>query len=586
MEAAHALAAGTSSAPTYAAVRALVDALARAGLREVCIAPGARSTPLALVLAHDPRLRVWTHLDERSAAFFALGLARAGRAPAAVLCTSGTAAANFLPAVVEAAHGRVPLIVLTADRPPELRDCGAFQSIDQVKLFGGYAKWFAEVGEATAGLPYFHAVGSRAVAVAAAAPAGPVHLNLPLREPLTPDDAGQLTPDSSLVDAPCTAVPAIARLPDVSALAATLSRVGRGVIVCGPLDADAETCAAVAALAAALGWPLLPDATAQLRDGGHDRSHVVAAYDAILRDAPLARRLAPGAVLRVGPLPISKALLAWLRDLPDCRQVVVDPAGGWDDPLQRAAAIVHADVAPLCAALASRCRAPRDAGWLAAWRRADRAARATLAERVAAVDEPFEGSVVAALAAQLPDGATLVVGNSMATRDLDTFWHGGARRVRVLCNRGANGIDGFVSTALGAAALSSGPTVALTGDLGFLHDLGGLLAAPRHALRAVFVVCNNDGGGIFSYLPQADGSAAFERLFRTPHGLDLRGGVEMYGCGFTRAATRADFAAALAGGLASSRTEVIDVPIDLDRSVALHRALWTAAGLAAREALT
>lgn len=585
MDAARVLAAAPSSAPTYAAVRALVDALARAGLREVCIAPGARSTPLALVLAHDPRLRVWTHLDERSAAFFALGLARAGRAPAAVVCTSGTAAANLLPAVVEAAHARVPLVLLTADRPPELRDCGAFQAIDQVKLFGGYAKWFCEVGEASAGLPYFRALGSRAVAVAAAAPAGPVHLNLPLREPLTPDDASQLVSDSTTVAAPYTAAPDVTRLPDVAALAADLAHVARGVIVCGPLDADGETRAAVAALAAALGWPLLADATAQLRDGDHDRSHVVAAYDAILRDAPLARRLLPAAVLRIGPLPISKALLTWLRDLPDCRQVVVDPAGGWDDPLQRAAAIVHADVGPLCAALAARCRAPRDSGWLDAWRRADRAAAAALAARLAGVEEPFEGGVVADVAAQLPDGATLVVGNSMATRDLDTFWRGAPRRVRVLCNRGANGIDGFVSTALGAAAASDGPTVALSGDLGFLHDLGGLLAATRHGLRAVFVVCNNDGGGIFSYLPQADGSAAFERLFRTPHGLDLRGGVEMYGCGFTRAASRPEFAAALARALASPRTEVIEVPIDLQGSVALHRELWTAAGHAAREAL-
>ncbi|HSQ00121.1 MAG TPA: 2-succinyl-5-enolpyruvyl-6-hydroxy-3-cyclohexene-1-carboxylic-acid synthase, partial [Candidatus Dormibacteraeota bacterium] len=502
-----------------------------------------------------------------------------------VVCTSGTAAANFLPAVVEAAQAHVPLLLLTADRPPELRDCGAFQAIDQLKLFGGYAKWFCEVGEATAGLPYFRALGSRAVATAAAAPAGPVHLNLPLREPLTPDDPRQLEAQSSATGPPHTAALAPRRVPEVADLAAILAASPRGVIVCGPLDADADTRAAVAALAAALGWPLLADATAQLRDGDHDRSHVVAAYDAILRDPLLARRLAPAAVLRIGPLPISKALLTWLRDLPDCRQVVVDPSGGWDDPLQGAAMMVHADVAPLCTALAARCRAPRDPLWLDTWRRADARAGAAVARRLAEVAAPFEGTVVAELAARLPDGAMLVVGNSMATRDLDTFWNGGRRRVRVLCNRGANGIDGFVSTALGAAAAGAGPTVALTGDLGFLHDLGGLLAAKRHALRAVFVVCNNDGGGIFSYLPQADGSAAFERLFRTPHGLDLRGGVEMYGCAFVRAASRAEFVAALAPALAAPGVTVIEVPIDLERSVALHREVWAAAASAAREAL-
>ncbi|MBX3026354.1 2-succinyl-5-enolpyruvyl-6-hydroxy-3-cyclohexene-1-carboxylic-acid synthase [bacterium] len=574
-----------SSAPTYAAVRALVDAMARAGLRDVCVAPGARSTPLALVVAHDPRLRVWSHLDERSAAFFALGLGRATRRPAAVVCTSGTAAANFLPAVVEAAQARVPLLLLTADRPPELRDCGAFQAIDQLALFGRYAKWFCEVGEPSAGRAYFHAVGSRAVAVAGAAPPGPVHLNLPLREPLGPDDPRALLPDSTDVAPPPTALLTPGRLPDLDALDAALSVSARGVIVCGPLDADGETRAAIAALAAARGWPLLADATAQLRDGDHDRSHVIAAYDALLRDAATARRLAPAVVLRIGPLPISKALLTWLRDLPDCRQVVVDPSAGWDDPLQRATAIAHADVAPLCRALAARGGLAREPRWLAAWRRADAAATAAVARQLAADDACFEGSVVAALAAELPAGATLMVGNSMATRDLDTFWSGAERAVRVLCNRGANGIDGFVSTALGVAAASPGPTVALTGDLGFLHDLGGLLAAARHALRAVFVVCNNDGGGIFSYLPQADGSPAFERLFRTPHGLDLRGGVEMYGCAFRRATSRDAVAAALRAALAAPGVTVIEVPIALAGSVARHRRIWAAAGAAARAAL-
>lgn len=573
-----------AAADTYAAVRALVDGLVRAGLREVCIAPGARSTPLALVMAHDPRLRAWSHLDERSAAFFALGLARAGGAPAAVLCTSGTAAANFLPAAVEARHGRVPLLLLTADRPPELRDCGAFQAIDQIKLFGGFAKWCCEVGEPTAGLAYFRALGQRAVATAAAAPAGAVHLNLPLREPLTPPHASAVRADSATPTPRAVARPAV-RLPaatDLAALADRLAATPRGVVVCGPLDADAETRAAVGGLATRLGWPLLADATAQLRDGDHDRRAVVAGYDALLREPAVAARFDAELVLRLGPLPISKALLHWLRGR---SQVVIDPGDGWDDPLHAADTLLHADIGPLCAALAARLPRRRDRAWLDAWRRADRRAAAALRRGLASPLALFEGHVVAALAECLPDGATLVVGNSMATRDLDTFWRGGQRRVRVLCNRGANGIDGFVSTVLGAAAASPGPTVALTGDLGFLHDLGGLLAARRHALRATFVVCNNDGGGIFSYLPQADGSAAFDTFFRTPHGLDLRGGVEMYGCGFARVGCIAALPAALDAALRSPRCEVIEVPIDLDASLAAHRTLWAAAGAAAREAL-
>ncbi|MEO8604530.1 MAG: 2-succinyl-5-enolpyruvyl-6-hydroxy-3-cyclohexene-1-carboxylic-acid synthase [bacterium] len=573
-----------SSSSTYAAIRAFVDALAEAGVREVCIAPGARSTPLTLVLAAHPQLRCWSHIDERSAAFFALGVAKASRRPTAVVCTSGTAAANFFPAVIEAAQAQVPLLLLTADRPPELRDCGAFQAVDQLKLYGAHAKWFCEVADPAADLAYFESLGQRAVATAAATPAGPVHLNFPFREPLTEDAAA---PRAPRVTRPGVRVGRTAHLADeatLTELAAALSATPRGIIVCGPIDADAGTAAALARLAACCGYPLLADATAGLRDGAHDRSQLVTAYDALLRQPDVAAHLAPALVLRIGSLPIAKSLLLWLRD-GAAEQIVVDPNGGWNDPLHRAARLVHADIAPLAYALAARVRSTPDADWLAAWRGADGAARSALDDGVRRLDEPFEGAVVAALATCLPEGSTLVVGNSMARRDLESFWPGSRRAVRVLCNRGANGIDGFVSTALGVAAASRGPTVALTGDLGFLHDLNGLLAARRDDVRAVFVVCNNDGGGIFSYLPQADSSAAFERFFRTPHGLDLRGGVEMYGCGFVRAASRQAFDAALDAALASDRCAVIEVPIDLTRSVALHRHLWDAAGRAARATL-
>ncbi|MDX2166286.1 MAG: 2-succinyl-5-enolpyruvyl-6-hydroxy-3-cyclohexene-1-carboxylic-acid synthase, partial [Deltaproteobacteria bacterium] len=429
----------------YAAIRAFVAALADAGLREVCIAPGARSTPLTLCLAGEPRLRCWSHVDERSAAFFALGLARAARRPAAVVCTSGTAAANFFPAIVEARQAHVPLLVLTADRPAELRDCGAFQAIDQIKLYGDQVKWFCEVGEASAGLAYFHALGQRAVSVAASPPGGVVHLNVPLREPLTesplpgppplrgggnaalPPRAEALPPpprsEQAVLPPPRSeqavpppphseqAVPppphseqavlppprsgeavlppprsgggsgwGPQRILDASTLddlAATLTATRRGVIVCGPLDADAESAAALRGLARRCGYPLLADATSGLRDGADDRGELVTAYDALLRDREIARRLAPELVLRVGPLPIAKSLLLWLRD-GAARQIVIDPSAGWDDPLHRAERVLHADVAPLAAALAARIAAPPQASWRDAWRGAEARARAVL----------------------------------------------------------------------------------------------------------------------------------------------------------------------------------------------------------------
>jgi 2-succinyl-5-enolpyruvyl-6-hydroxy-3-cyclohexene-1-carboxylate synthase len=573
-------------AASYAAIDAFVAELVRSGLRHACIAPGARSTPLTLVLAAQPGLRAWSHVDERSAAFFALGLAKASRAPVAVVCTSGTAAANFLPAVVEAAYARVPLLVLTADRPAELRECGAPQAIDQLKLYGVHAKWFAEVGDAAAGLAYFRSLACRAMAIAAAAPAGAVHLNFPLREPLVPEGPWTVAPGAP---APAhSAVHEPARVPTpatAAAIAAQIAAAPRGVIVCGPLDHDAATVEAIVGLAERSGYPVLADATSQLRNGPHDIGRVIDTYDVLLRDADFAVRAVPQLVLRFGALPTSKALTGWLRaprPPSSPRQIVVDPNGGWSDPLHAAAEIVHCDVAPLCQALAARLEGRIDHAWLELWRGAARRARTALDGQLAASDEPFEGTVVDELARRLPDGSTLYVGNSMAMRDLELFWPRAARRVRILCNRGANGIDGFVSSALGAAAASDGPLVALSGDLGFLHDLNGLLAAKRHGVRATFVVLNNDGGGIFSYLPQAaHGGAAFDEFFRTPHGLDLRGGVEMYGCAFHRAASRAAFASALHESLQGARTAVIEVPIDLERSVARHRALWEAAGRAA-----
>lgn len=577
----------------YVEIFDFVDELARAGLGHACVSPGARSTPLALALASHPGVRVWSHVDERSGSFFALGLAKASRSPVAVLCTSGTAAANFHPAVIEAAHARVPLVVLTADRPPELRGCGASQAIDQIKLYGDHVKWFVEVGEASAGERYFRALGARAVATAWETPAGPVHLNFPFREPLVP-----VARDSGATDngatrrsdgRPYTRVHGSIACPSpatVAELALVFAEARRGLVVCGPLEAGHATVEAVKRLAALLGYPVLADATSQLRSGPDESGAVIDAYDVFLREPAFADAVAPEVVLRIGRQPTSKALLAFLARQTECRQVVIDPSGGWDDPSLVAEEIVWCDPESACRALAERLRGapplPDDA-WLERWRGANRRARRALDGRLSELPELFEGRVFAELAAILPPGSSLYAGNSMAMRDLEVFWPAGGPEVRVLCNRGANGIDGFVSSALGAAA-SAGPLVAVTGDLGFYHDLNGLLAAKRYGVRATFVVLNNDGGGIFSYLPQAECGAAFNELFLTPHGLDFRGAVEMYGCRFRRVATGEEFRRSLAEALDAPVTTVIEVPIAHERSVALHREIWAAAGRAALEA--
>ncbi|MDR7537778.1 MAG: 2-succinyl-5-enolpyruvyl-6-hydroxy-3-cyclohexene-1-carboxylic-acid synthase, partial [Armatimonadota bacterium] len=587
---------------TYAYVGALVDELVRLGVEHLCLCPGSRSTPVALSAARHPGMRIWTLIDERSAAFFALGMARGLRGPVALLSTSGTAAANFLPAVVEARYSRVPLIVLTADRPHELRESGASQAIDQVRLYGTHVKWFLDLAlpEASDGaLRYVRTVTGQAVAIAADAPSGPVHLNVPLREPLVPiAEAGGLPPDRRSGPAwegreagrPYAAWSSGLRAlqPDlIKELAALLGARPRGVIVCGPSD-DPVLPGAVSRLAAALGYPVLADPLSQVRCGPHDRHFVIDAYDPVLRSPGVAARLAPQAVVRFGGVPASKPLLQYLEMHDAAHQVVIDAGGGWHDPMRLAARFVHADPSLLCQALAAALptTAPGNAAWAETWRRLSGLARGVLQECLEHVAEPFEGRVFSELATLLPEGAVLYVGNSMPVRDLDSFFPGSPRAIRVLGNRGASGIDGLVSSALGVAASGASPVVLVVGDLAFYHDMNGLLAAKLHRLRATIVLINNDGGGIFSFLPQADYPEHFEALFGTPHGLEFRRAAELYGAAFARADTWEAFRAQVRQALGAGGLSIVEVRTRRDRNVILHREMWAAVDAAIRGALS
>ncbi len=570
---------------TYTYVGALVDELAHAGVRHACICPGSRSTPLAYTLAAHPAIETWIHVDERSGSFFALGLAKALCEPVILVCTSGTAAANFLPAVVEARYGRVPLIVLTADRPHELRDNGAPQAIDQTHLYGRNAKWFVDMAlpeGSDAALRYVRATAARAAATALEGPAGPVHINMPFREPLTLPAEGvngnlyarrDSQPYITVADAPRVPSPQI-----VAGVAHDLLVRPHGAIVCGP-QPDPRLAAAVAELAAALDYPIFADPLSGVRCGPHDRSHVLDCYDALLRDERTAR-LPLQAVLRFGAMPASKALAAFMQGAD--RQILVDGGGGWPDPSARADTVVHADPVTLCAALVERIRLRGHdhrndtERWTTHWRTTNQRAYEAMDAYLDELDESFEGKVFAELAGLLPDNATLYTGNSMPVRDLDTFYPGGERRVRFLCNRGANGIDGVVSSALGAAAAKSqdGPLVLVIGDLSFYHDLNGLLAAKRYPIDATIVLLNNDGGGIFSFLPQAANPERFEELFGTPIGVDFKPIVEAYGCGFARVATWDEFRATVGASIAAPGLQVVELRTDRDRNVALHREVW------------
>lgn len=581
----------------FAYVGAFVDEMAKAGVHHVCVAPGSRSTPLALTIANHASLRTWMHIDERSGAFFALGLARALGEPVALLCTSGTAAANFLPAVVEAHSAGIPLLVLTADRPPELRDVGAAQAIDQNRLFGAHAKWFVEVAlpDATPDLlRYARTLAARAVAYAAAVPAGPVHLNFPFREPLVPapgDAPRDLSPDDQrawggrpdgatwvrVADSP----PSLDTI-TAQRIASRFRSATRPLIVCGP-QPHGSLAAPLAALAALLGAPLLADPLSQLRWGVHDRSNVIDRYDSALRRESTAAALAPDLILRIGGVPTSKALAQYLQRHSSAPLLVVD-AALWPDPTLLAEELVHADPRLFCEhileILSETSHDSANDDWLSAWRSVDQTAGSALQHYTDALGETFEGRALADVVGGLPDGATLFVSSSMPVRDLDAFCGGDERSIRVLANRGANGIDGVVSSALGAAAAASvaggGPLVLVIGDLALYHDMNGLLAAKMHSLNATIVVLNNDGGGIFSFLPQAAHPMHFERLFGTPHGLSFEPVAELYGARYHRAHDSVSLRTAVADGIEGGGLHIVELRTDRTRNVELHQGAWEA----------
>ncbi|HSZ70554.1 MAG TPA: 2-succinyl-5-enolpyruvyl-6-hydroxy-3-cyclohexene-1-carboxylic-acid synthase [Solirubrobacteraceae bacterium] len=595
----------TPTTDMYTLLRAFVDELARCGMRAACTSPGSRSAPLVLSLARERRLRCYSHVDERCAGFFALGLAKASGLPVAVACTSGTAAAELLPAAVEAREARVPLLLLTADRPAELRENGAGQAIDQLKLFGGAAKWFFEVGVHEAGpeqLRWIRTLACRAYWTALEGSPGAVHLNFPLREPLVSEE--QLPDDTSGRDdwAPYVRRPAAAGLGADAAdgpLQRLVAGARRGVLVAGRHERDTPLGEAAAVFAEHAGWPLLADPLSGARRGPAAIAH----YDALLRDETFAGAMAPDVVVRVGDLPVSKPLRNWLAGLANAQQVALDPEGAWQDP---APVLDHSLVVEPAAALTRLAmwladpggsgRVPTEADWRARWRSADERASAAVTGLVGG-DELSEPAVAAELGVLLPPEATLFVASSMPVRDIETFWPVRPDPPRVLCNRGANGIDGTVSSAFGAAAHDAGPVVLLIGDVALAYDIGGLLSATRLGLKLTIVLLDNSGGGIFDFLPVAgagmgrepDASTAeainaedvYTRHIATPTGLDFAKAADLYGLAHEPVSTRAELRTALERALSpSASSTIVHVRCERAANVQLHRDVWAAVSAA------
>ncbi|MEF8781730.1 MAG: 2-succinyl-5-enolpyruvyl-6-hydroxy-3-cyclohexene-1-carboxylic-acid synthase [Haloarculaceae archaeon] len=555
----------------------LVDELAAAGLDAACISPGSRSTPLTVAFATHPDVTVYSHLDERSSSFFALGRGRRTGDPTAVVCTSGTAAANFHPAVMEADEGRVPLVVLTADRPPELQDSGANQTTDQEQLYGDAVRWYRTLPEPEPEprkLRSLRVTACRAVAEATGTPAGPVHLNVPFRKPLEPTPVDSDVPDSLASEAPLavegrdgpfvetTLGRSVSAEADVAALASAIDRADHGLVVCGPDDAGAPEPTALAGFIEATGFPVLADPLSGHRFGGHVSDlPVCGGYDSYLDGA--ADWPGPDIVVRFGASPTSKVLRNYLHNT-GTRQVLVDPAGRWEEAEFTATDLVIGDPSRF----ASRLAAEISESGASEWRDRFLAAEDRYWDLVedACVDEFFEGAILHDVVRLSPDPATLFVSNSMPVRDLDRFGRPRSASITALGNRGVSGIDGITSTALGAGSATDDSLVLVTGDLAYYHDMNGLLALDRCGVDATVVLVNNDGGGIFHKLPIEDFDPPFTDHFKTPHGLDFGPTGDIYELSFERVAGRGEFVEAFEQSVDGGGTQVIEIRTDGEAS--------------------
>lgn len=557
-------------------IAAFVAELVHAGVKDIVISPGSRSTPIALVMAEHPELNLHIHVDERSAAFFGLGIAKATKKPVALLCTSGTAAANYYPAIIEATISRVPLMVLTADRPHELRDVGAPQAINQIHLYGHNVKWFVEMSPPEGKEPmirYARTVCARAAATATRYPAGPVHLNFPLREPLIPNLDGQLFElqerEKGYVDIHDGKL--TLSYETFKSFASALDSKKNGVIICGPID-DAEFMEAVVDFANQLKFPILADPLSQLRSGHHNQELIIDGYDTFLRFEDSKKTLKPDVVIRLGAMPVSKALSTFLTENRDIPQIVVDGGSGWRDPLTAATEMVYCDESLFCRTISEYIKSREHSEYLSKWKSINEHTKLKLSA-IRDIPELSEGKLFHLLADMLPENATLFVGNSMPIRDLDSFFFVNKKGIKVMGNRGANGIDGIVSTALGVATVSQ-PLYLVLGDLTFFHDLNGLLAAKLFKLNLTVLLINNNGGGIFSFLPQAEQPKHFEMLFGTPLELDFKHGIEMYGGSYEKVHDWDHYQQVFAKDLQASGLRVLEISTDRDRNLSEHRDLW------------
>lgn len=559
-------------------IASFIDELEKSGVSDVVISPGSRSTPLAMLMVEHPKIKTWIQIDERSAGYFALGIARMQKKAVALICTSGTAVANFMPSIVEAHYQKVPLIVLSTDRPYELRDIGAPQAIDQIGIYGKYAKWFVEMPlaeDSEKSLDYVRVVANRAVVTAMADCGGVVHLNFPFRDPLIPNLELKDLWSGQRGEDPYTQVVQAKRKignHELEFIAEKLKDKEKGIIICGSEVSD-ELRTGILKLAESLKYPILADPLANLRCGPHSKEWVLDSYDALLRNDKLKTRLKPEVVLRFGAMPVSKAVLLYLENAKLSEHIVIDENSDWRDPTLKASHMIYSNEAEFCKELVGILAKRQISKWAKLWQKMNQlASRHMIGE--GSKSKGCEGRVMIELQKVLPEKSTVFLANSMPIRDADYFFTSTDKEIKFLANRGTNGIDGVISTSLGASTVI-GPLVLVIGDLSFFHDSNALYLAKRYNLDITIILVNNDGGGIFSFLPQAKHGKHFEELFGTPMGLDYEHVVKMYQGSFKRIRSWDEFGENVKASVTSKGLSVIEVPFKREENEKVHCEIWS-----------
>ena len=554
----------------YKWAQSLIDGMVASGLQHVVISPGSRSTPLTLACSRHPDLKTWVQIDERCAAFFALGLARETEVPVALVCTSGSAPSHWLPAVIEANHNLVPLILLTANRPPELWGWGENQTIDQSQLFSGQTRSFFQLP-----LPednehltqYSKQLGQRAFTESRWPLSGPVHLDIPFREPLVPDEFNSALNNRWTYNEP-SALPILTpNEARIEKLAKQIS-AGKGIIVAGPETTKINYADEFVSLANKLGVPILADPLSGLRFGQHNLKHIVTTYDTFLRNTDFVSAHQPDWIFRLGAMPVSKSLQQYMATCTNAHHILVDPCSRWQDPQHQTTERIIGNNHIVCEQLLKHDLSPAPAEWFNDFMQQEQQAR----DKMKAVCD--ESILIKELIAEIPDESIIFSGNSMPIRNFDSFSESSNKILRIIANRGASGIDGNVSTLAGLAAARSktkGIVVGLIGDLTCYHDMNGLLATRDQDV--LIIVVNNGGGGIFHHLPQSK-LAEFEQFWQTPHGLDFEKVASLYDIAFYRVDGISDFSTTLKQAMNKTGARMLEVLIDPEQSRRKYQTYW------------